>query len=189
MKIFEILSILDLSKKEPLYFTDDFLNEFDIREHEIDLEKVKSELSYIWIVTWYCTDTWVGIKILLINDEPVCCITQVARRCDQDFEWISNEGYFKVKKLLEEAKIEKEKELSLIDLDQEFGHSYKISFANQLIFPLHQTAFLYGKKVQIERIKSDNSLGKNVKVKFSDNKSEIVSLDDLEFPLLGLKNV
>lgn len=97
MKISEILSILDLSKKEPFYITYDFLNEFDIQEYEIDLEKFKSKLSYIWIVTWYCTDTWVGIKVLLVNDDPMCIITQVARKCIQEFEWISNNSFFKVK--------------------------------------------------------------------------------------------
>lgn len=184
MKTSELLSKLDLSKKEKYYIDHDFLSEFDFNLYDIDTDKIN--LECIRIITWYCTDSWVGIKVILLDDNPICVSTQQGRKCDENFEWISKEAYLKMKKIVEQAKIENEKSISLLNLEEEFGEYYKISFADELIPRFHKSAFFKGERVLVEKIPTENYVETKVKIKFENGNFQIVELEQLNFPLMGL---
>src|SRR5574338_1308674 len=106
MKISELITKLDLSKKEKYYIPEEFLYEFDTNFNDVDLDKIN--LDRIWLTVWYCTYTWVGTSILLLENIPVCICNHIARKADPKFLWINNSCFLKVKEIVESAKIKKE---------------------------------------------------------------------------------
>lgn len=180
MKISKLLSNLDFTKKTKYDINDSFLDEFDIFRYDLNDEVEKIPLFEITIVVWYC--------VILLEDSPICITQQVGRKCDIDYNWVNKDSYEKVKELIESCKIAREKDISLLNLEEEFGDSYSIEFANQLIHNIHNVAFLNENKVSVEKIKSSNYIEENVKITFEDGKSEIINVRKLKFPLLGLKS-
>lgn len=186
MKISEILSNLDLSTKEKYYIRNEFLQEFNLQEYEVDSDKI--ELFHIRLTTWYCTDSRVGVSVILLDDTPVCICNQIGRKWDEEYNWINKERYFKVKAIVEKAKFpEAEKDIDLIDLNEEFGDSYQIEFASQLISDIHTSAIIKGEKVSIKKIKEPWGSSR-VNVIFADGREQNVLLNYIEFPILGLKS-
>lgn len=186
MKTIEILSKLDLTKKESYYIKDDFLSQFDIQEYDIDLDKISDTFTCIRIITWYCTDRWVGTLVILLNDVPICISSQIGRKCDEKFEWISKEAYLQVRELLEKARIIREKEITIIDPIEEFGDTYEIGFTNQMIPHIHAHGMYKNQRVSVKPIKSNDYLEKRVNITFNDDRTETIPLENVSFPLLGL---
>lgn len=189
MKTSELLSRLDLLKKEE-YNIEDLLGEFNIDSFDVDYDKIK--LYCIRIVTWFCTDSWVGILVVLLDDTPVCISRQIGRKWDEEFEWVSKEAYLKTKEVVEKARIIREKNINILDMDREFGESYKIDYPEQLILSIpniHTPALFNGESVSVEKIKSTKYLEENVRIICNNGDSQIVPLEELDFPLLGLKDV
>lgn len=187
MKISEILSNLDLSTKEKYYVKSEFLEEFGTYYHEVDIDKI--ELFRIRLTTWYCTDSWVGVSVILLGDIPICICNQVGRKWDEEYKWVNKELYLEVKSIVEKAKYpEAEKEIESLDLNEEFGDSYQIEFASQLIPNVHDSATFNGEKVSIEKIKyPSSSIYSKVNIVFEDGKKMNTLLINLEFPILGVK--
>lgn len=186
MKISEILSNLDLSTKEKYYVRNEFLEEFGLQEHEVDGDKI--ELFRIRLTTWYCTDSWVGVSVILLGDTPVCICNQVGRKWDEEYKWVNKERYLEVKSIAEKAKYpEAEREIESLDLNEEFGDSYQIEFASQLISDFHTSAIFKGEKVSIKKIKEPYGSSR-VNITFDDGKEQNVLLNYVEFPILGLNH-
>lgn len=187
MKISEILSNLDLSVKEKYYIQNEFLEEFGFSEHEIDSDKIERKLFRIRLTTWYCTDLWVGVSVILLGDVPICICNQIGRKWDEEYKWINKELYLETKIIVEKAKYpEAEREIESLDLNEEFGNSYQIEFASQLIFDFHTSAIFNGEKVSIKEIKEPYGSSR-VNITFADGKDANVLLNYVEFPILGLK--
>lgn len=185
MKVFELLSKLDFSKKEPYYVNDDFLNEFGENKTNFDIDKI--ELQQIRIATWCCTDSFVGSSVICYNDIPLCISFQPGRKSDQTFRWISKGSFQIAKQLIENARILQNDDFKPIDLNEEIGESYRLEFAGQRISQLHNIAFFDGKKVCVSAIESKNYVEERVKITFDDGREDIVNINKLEFPFLGLK--
>jgi L-rhamnose mutarotase len=83
------------------YFIDynRLFREFDF-EYLIDHDK-HDELDKIFhsvpVVSWLCTDTYVGLNAILFNDEVVCITWQSARKDEIDYYWLSKEHFNKCK--------------------------------------------------------------------------------------------
>jgi hypothetical protein len=185
MKISEILSNLDLSTKEKYYIRNEFLEEFGFSEHEVDTDKI--ELFRIRLTTWYCTDSWVGVSVILLGDTPICICNQVGRKWNEEYKWVNKELYSKVKVIVEQAKYpEPEREIESLDLNEEFGDSYQIEFASQLIYDFHTSAIFNGEKVYIKKIKEPYGSSR-VNITFEDGREQNALLTYLEFPISGLK--
>ncbi len=56
--------------------------------------------AYFSDLNWVCTDTTVGLRFYFLGDECVCASFQPGRKCDEQFEWVSQEAYNKVKTLV-----------------------------------------------------------------------------------------
>src|SRR5574338_1129628 len=186
MKISELISKLDLSKKEKYYIHEEFLYEFDTNFNDVDFDKIN--LDRIWLTIWYCTDTRVGTSILLLKDIPVCICNHIARKAAPEFFWINDSCFLKVEEIVEAAKIKKELNFQTLDLKEEFKNTYGLEFANDLIPKLHKYAFFNHKKVTVQRTSSKDFIERNVKITFEDGTTQIVEICELEFPILGLKN-
>lgn len=86
----------------------------------IDLEKYTELKCYFTDAHWICTDTEVGIRAYYINDELICASCQVGRKYDEEFEFVSEESYNKLRNwVLEKIKENEESQkIPLIDFNQ-----------------------------------------------------------------------
>lgn len=150
MKLKDILSKLDLSKQKEYIFDKDFLSEFDDYLSEYEIDDKKSNFKEIWLICWYCTDSWVGTKVILLNDVPLCLSNQDSRKSDEDFEWFSKECFELANKHIEEIKIQKEEKenYSLTDLEYDFGDGYEILYPEELMIRQFQLVFTKIKRLQ-----------------------------------------
>lgn len=52
---------------------------------------------------WLCTDTYVGLYLFTVDEEPVCLVYQDARKGDPQWEFFSKESFQKLKALFDEC--------------------------------------------------------------------------------------
>jgi hypothetical protein len=101
----------------------------------------------------------------------------------EDFEWISKEGYRKVKDYI--FSFSEEDNIDLIDLDEDIEEGYKISY-NCELYNYHKEIPLYeGKKVKIvelEKNKDRFGIDTKLKIQFEDKKEIWVEIGELIFP-------
>lgn len=50
----------------------------------------------MWVVSWTCTDTRVGIAVYLLHREPVAVSLQFCRKCKEDLHFISEKAERKI---------------------------------------------------------------------------------------------
>lgn len=60
-------------------------------EHEAAFD-ANEDLKVIELNTWVCSDTGVGLKLLVLNGEPIAISWQSGRKCDRSFGFVSEEA-------------------------------------------------------------------------------------------------
>jgi hypothetical protein len=146
-----------------------------------------TRLKAYFIKTWYCTDSWVGIRAYFLDGEFVALSNQSGRKGDEDFEFVNKESAKKVEDYLRSLVVENRVEpyFDILEgLDDEIPSTYKIQYNTQI---LHKTALLNGEKVEIvktnyesEGIKSPNYFY-TVMIKHSNGKKEEINCKELDF--------
>ena len=63
-------------------------------------EKVNERLSQSDIVTWMCTDTMVGLRVVLLDGRAVALSYQSARKNDTHFLWLTSQDAVLVREVL-----------------------------------------------------------------------------------------
>lgn len=189
MKLKDILSNLDLSKQEDYCINDEFLSEFEdhLFEHQIDYKK--SKFKEIWLICWYCTDSRVGTRVILLDNIPICISNQDGRKSDQEFQWVSKVHFELASKHVEEIKLQQDKQsnISTLNLEEDQCEFYKICFPEQLLSScFHKFGFYGNQKVSIEKIKPDDYRNNNVKITLSSGETKIVDVSEIDFPLLNI---
>ena len=138
----------------------------------------QTRLVSYWICNWYCTDTWVGIKAFFFDNEFVAVSSKMARKNPPKFDWVSKEAYSKVKRYVESCNEKEVPEISLLDMERDFGSSYKIDYASQIL--PHFKASLDGKPVEMLRNKDPRSCEHEVLIRM-DGKKQIINVNHLRF--------
>lgn len=69
------------------------------------------------LYSWLCTDTVVGAFVYFLDKRPVAISTQKARKSSKEIEFIDQESYDFVKKIVGEY--QQPPELQFVDLDEE----------------------------------------------------------------------
>lgn len=181
MKIKELFEKVD--KSEEIDGTPNYeylCTELNLDCHWFEENRIK---SYFYM-KWLCTDTWVGGKVHFFDDKPMALSFQEGRKCSTKFWWVSKEIREEVKKYLKELieKMNKEEpdNFSSIDLDEEVGSTYHLSYACQI---LEKRAIYNGKEVELV-VKREKSklLGTEEVVYIIENGKEIkVDVKELKF--------
>ena len=133
---------------------------------------------------WYCTDTWVGIDVIYLNNHPVAVTNQIGRKCDVNIYFLSKEAKNSVKEYLlslYSSQQDYSEYLTEDDLNEDMGDYFKIEYASEV---LYRTAWLNGEQVEITqkpRNLNDNINFHTVAIKHKDGVEEWVDVRELDF--------
>lgn len=185
MKIKDIIKNIDKSEEnrdlwndcrplsDALGFEDDFY----------DSDVLDARFKVYWLEKWLCTDSHVGTRVYFFDDEPVAVTVQNARKDDERVFWTSKEAADKVHDFLLSLQKEEELNITICDMDEDIGDSYKIEFNSQVLD--WSTARYKGSPIEvIERIKKDPDYGidRELKIRVQDTGEElIVNIKELDF--------
>ena len=133
---------------------------------------------------WYCTDTWVGIDVIYLNNHPVAVTNQIGRKCDVNIYFLSEEAKNLVKEYLLSLYSNQQdysEYLTEDDLNEDMGDYFKIEYSSQV---LYKTAWLNGEQVEITqkpRNLNNNFNLHTVAIKHKDGVEEWVDVRELDF--------
>lgn len=136
----------------------------------------------------YCTDTWVGLMVYVFDGEVVAFSSQIGRKFDEEFYWVSREVYNKVKEFcLSFARVEEDL-INIIDDEEIDDEGYKLHYSGEIVHNIHKGAKLDGEVVNIvKNADPKDYISNRVIVICSDDKLIDVRIDHLVFPYLCLK--
>lgn len=167
----------------------EFAHHFNWSEFDFDYKEQDRLVGY-FLSLWYCTDSFVGIRVYFLDNEPVAISSQWGRKCSEDFEWMSKEAYHKVREYVKSFMKENNDDdhITLADLEQDLGNTYKIEFNGQLFSHQWKIPMLKGKSVEITELVPEKKgtiesmIAQRVKIKHTTGATEIISIRDLDFP-------
>ena len=172
-----------LPKKEYELWDENLLSALglDVCHHNYD---DPSKLTTNHLKQWYCTDTWVGIDVIYLNNIPVAITNQVGRKMNVNIYFLSEEYKNSVKDyLISLYNNQQDCDDCLTDdeLNKEMGDCFKIEYSSQV---LYKTALLNGEKVEITqkpRKLNDKINLYQVAIKHKDGVEEWVDVRELDF--------
>ena len=133
---------------------------------------------------WYCTDTWVGIDVIYLNNVHVAVTNQGGRKMNVSIYFLSEEDKNSVKDYL--ISLYKNQQdcddyLTDDDLNTEMGDYFKIEYSSQV---LYKTAWLNGEKVEITQ--KPRNLNNNINlhavaIKQKDGVEKWIDVRELDF--------
>jgi hypothetical protein len=144
--ILKIIESIDLSKHgETLDGSADLPSVFGIQEYvEFD-----GRIKAVFVRPHYCTDSWVGVRAYFLDGEFVALCTQVGRKWDEEFEFVSVEAGNKVKDYIFSLLKKPEYEIKIAaNLNEPIDDFYSVNYAEQI---LHKSGIYNGEKVRIKR--------------------------------------
>ena len=171
------------------------------------IDNVHDRLVGYYLTRWLCTDSWVGVKAVFLDDELIGYSVQEARKSEEDFFFTDVITREKAKNFVTSLILREDQPSNLMLPDAEIEETYKIEFAEQI---LEESAIYEGEKVQIIRptfsvfkrgwyytkggdviTKQCESLGLEVRqfaqercpIYGDDNILKVVKCADLDFPL------
>ena len=172
-----------LPKKEYELWDENLLSALGLDVIHHNYEKPVS-LSTNHLKQWYCTDTWVGIDVIYLNNHPVAITNQKSRKSSVNIYFLSEEDKYSVKDYLISIYNNPQDYsdcLSEDELNEEMGDYFKIEYSSEV---LYKTAWLYGEKVEIT--KKPRNLNNNfnlhsVAIKHEDGVEKLVDVRELDF--------
>lgn len=157
MKLLDAIYNVDRSEKNTSYEpSDGVFKPFGIYDtyDELDYDRIMADKSFSshYLIRWNCTDTWVGLRVFYIRNQPVAYSTQSARKNSEDFVFIDDVGVEMIKDFIAEyRKFPEHSDLTFLDPKEEIDDTYSISSFSSLI----DDAGLYeGRPVTVDRAAS-----------------------------------
>lgn len=142
----KVIESIDLEKHgQKVHGNEDLSAVFGIHEYiEFD-ERIKM----VFVRPHYCTYSWVGVRAYFLDGEFVAISTQIGRKWDEEFEFVSNEAAMKVKNYVLSFVEEPQYNISIADnLDAEIDDFYTVQYTDQI---LHKHGVYQGERVAIKR--------------------------------------
>ena len=178
-----------LPKQEYNLWDEDLLSAvgLDIYYHNYD-DPVNLTANHL--KQWCCTDTWVGIDVIYLNNNPVAVTNQVGRKMDVNIYFLSEEAKNSVKDYLISLYNNQQDcadYLTEDDLNEEMGDYFKIEYSSQV---LYKTAWLNGEQVEITQ-KPRNLNNKinlhTVAIKHKDGVEKWIDVRELDFEYCSIE--
>ena len=110
------------------------------------------------IAQTYCTDSYVGVCCVFLDDELLAITKQDGRKCDEDYYFVTEEMSQKFLNFLKEIRTRYEKEKDLLNLDlKDFEHLkegyFQVDYVDNILSNIYKDAYL---KTDVEYIKCDS---------------------------------
>lgn len=181
MKIKDIIKNLDLSERNSTTPNmEEVFLEFDIEGvWNCDWDLLNSRLKAYWVANHLCTDTWVGITAIFLDEQFAGLSYQTARKADTKYMWAESMAE-NVKYFLLECKNEATPCLSYIDMDEDLGEGYPINYTGQMLVK----KVLY--KGDLVGVTKDSDEGytnfHNITVRHTSGEEEVVDVRDILVP-------
>lgn len=198
MKLSELIEKIDVTKINPHSCPnfETIAEVFGISNYSDDYIRWESHVKEHYVAPWYCTDTWVGLSVIFLDGVPVATCWREGRKCDKNIVWISTDTYIAMKDFVLTFMVQKPETIHTVNLDEEFGETYKIDYNSQII---GDKAFYNGDLVTIKKwnwydINGNSHLNKGpdptciktqmdqVVVDLPNGERKIVEMKELDFP-------
>ena len=172
-----------LPKKEYELWDENLLSALGLDIIHHNYEKPVS-LSTNHLKQWYCTDTWVGIDVIYLNNHPVAITNQTSRKSSVNIYFLSEEDKSSVKDYLISIYNNSQDYSDYLtedELNEEMGDYFKIEYSSEV---LYKTAWLYGEKVEITkkpRNLNNNFNHHSVAIKHEDGVEKWIDVRELDF--------
>lgn len=72
-------------------------------------------------INWICTDTQVGLRFYFLDGEFLMCSYQRGRKCDEEFEFVSNEMFLKLRDYILKQFNKMETEIKIINPKEDWS--------------------------------------------------------------------
>ena len=178
-----MISLLDRSNKklEDDVSLESIANDFGIYDIGYGVENTR--LKSYWLRVWYCTDSYVGWKAYYLDDELVCVSSQLGRKCDEVFEYVSTQTATKVRDYLLTLVCPREISVDIINQDEEYHDNYYVEYSSQIMNTFHKFGKYKptGDVVEIVKTYNDYIHFHEVNVKFPDGSIKEVDCRDILF--------
>lgn len=177
MKLLEMMLLVDKSednKASAAY--EGFCNFFNIECDWQQYDAFENRVQAFYLRKWYCTDTWVGTVVYLLDNEVVAVSNQEGRKCPMVFEFVNKPSAIKLKTFL--LSLVPEEEVAVINPDKEVAEFYTVYYCNQL---LSKEGLVDGQPCVIVAEDPDY-LGKEVTVEFNNKTTKKVPLTEFKIP-------
>lgn len=182
MKLSKIIEKIDKSKnnEEEVYLYEIAETEFSLN---IRYEEQKRLKSY-WIQRWYCSGSYLGLKLYFLDDKAVMFSKQYGRKNDEEYYWIKEEYALDVKKYCIEFLIEEECNdyISICNLDEDIGEFYTLDYAHEIIDK--DKMYLNDEHVEFirtVRIKDELYIHDEIEIKLPNGEIKQVEMSKLRF--------
>lgn len=137
-----------LPKKEYELWDENLLSALGLDIIHLNYEKPVN-LTTNHLKQWYCTDTWVGIDVIYLNNHPVAITNKKSRKSSVNIYFLSEESKNSVKDYLISIYNNPQDYSDYLtedELNEEMGDYFKIEYSSQV---LYKTAWLNGEQVEI----------------------------------------
>jgi len=147
MKLSKIIDNIDKSSLNESYVSDYGMFElFGLDYYTANVEL--SRITAYFYCKWICTDSWVGGRAYFLDGVFVATSWQQNRKGDEDFKWVSQESYTKVKNYLLSLCGASPDVFETVDLEEEMGYGYRVQYGEEL---LTKEVLYNGKLVEVTK--------------------------------------
>lgn len=174
----KIKDLIEIGKTKPKNNENAFfslMEEFDIYDYKYTEEAKR--LSYNFPIKWYCTDSYVGMRIYYLDEEPICISSQSGRKSDESFKWLSKEAFEKTRNFLHSF-VQKKEFFDLIDENEKIDDGgFSVSFCSQL---LSKEGYVNDKKIRILDKGDENIVCTKALVEYENGQQEVVPVSTIK---------
>lgn len=185
MKLKDLISNVDKSTKNESWVSGndgDILQSLEIQP-SYDTEE-NTRLKAYYLFKWCCTDSYVGYRAYFLDDILVSVSTQLGRKCDETFEWVSAEAWTDTRNYINSLQTIPTPPSDILDLEEELPeYGMSIEFSEQL---LSDTVYLKDTKELVKVTKKwygyDPNTWKKVEVEMPNGEKKVVEMSDVIVP-------
>lgn len=127
----ELIARVDLSRQPTNASA--VLGEFGIDAHDFDHAGFDARAKEYWLAPWCCTDTWVGLSVLVVDGTAVAVAMQNARRDHKRYAWLTTELRTWTRDLALSFARRPAEHFTLANLDEELESHYHVHYGEQLV--------------------------------------------------------
>ena len=180
-------ALLNVDKSRPSNPNlDEFCQELDVETYDVNYTKLDDSFKSYYLTHHLCTDTWVGIEAIYLNDKLVAYTNQTSRKGSYYIAFINQECAKLTKSFLESCMEQRDPSYNIEDeeeLNRELVPFYHVSYSGQLI---DDHGFHNERPVTVLkfRVNPNDCIDQQIKISYDDTKEEeIIFVHKLMIPI------